>query len=75
MRQRPYAVSSTKVDVTLLRWLALCPDEHLEVEAGEDLDHMRLAIADPASQPERLFEAVKHNFAVKKLWVRRLVHP
>jgi hypothetical protein len=34
MRQRPYAVSSTKVDVTLLRCLALCPDEHLELEAG-----------------------------------------
>jgi hypothetical protein len=35
-----------QVDLTLLRWLALVPHEHLELERGEDIDLVAQALAD-----------------------------
>lgn len=47
-----------QVNVTILRWLGLHPNEHLELEAGEDIDLIRRAGAD-VSQDSRLLEQVK----------------
>jgi hypothetical protein len=49
-----------QVDVTLLRWMALRPDEALELEAGEDIDKIQKALTDD-SEMQRLFEGVKHR--------------
>ncbi len=47
-----------QVNVTILRWLGLHPDQHLELEAGEDIDLIRKAGTD-VSQDSRLLEQVK----------------
>jgi hypothetical protein len=47
-----------QVNVTILRWLRLHPDQHLELEAGEDIDLIRKAGTD-VSQDSRLLEQVK----------------
>jgi hypothetical protein len=47
-----------QVNVTILRWLGLYPDQHLELEAGEDIDLIRKAGTD-VSQDSRLLEQVK----------------
>jgi hypothetical protein len=47
-----------QVNVTILRWLRLRPDQHLELEAGEDIDLIRKAGTD-VSQDSRLLEQVK----------------
>jgi hypothetical protein len=50
-----------QVDVTLLRWLNLNPGEHLELECGEDIDHVREVLSGDESSPERIFEAIKNR--------------
>jgi len=47
-----------QVNVTVQRWLNLCPNEHLELEAGEDIDIVRRARADDISEAERDVEQV-----------------
>ena len=47
-----------QVNVTVQRWLNLGPNEHLELEAGEDIDIVRRARADDASEAERDVEQV-----------------
>jgi hypothetical protein len=47
-----------QVNVTVQRWLNLGPNEHLELEAGEDIDIVRRARADDISEAERDVEQV-----------------
>jgi hypothetical protein len=42
-----------QVNVTVQRWLNLGANEHLELEAGEDIDIVRRARADDTSEAER----------------------
>ena len=47
-----------QVNVTVQRWLNLGANEHLELEAGEDIDIVRRARADDISEAERDVEQV-----------------
>jgi hypothetical protein len=47
-----------QVSVTVQRWLNLGANEHLELEAGEDIDIVRRARAEDASEAERDVEQV-----------------
>src|SRR5215468_7974396 len=49
-----------QVNRTLLTWIALSPDDALELEAGEDIDIVYQAITNDCDV-DRLFEAVKHR--------------
>lgn len=57
-----------QVDVTLLRWLSLHEGEHLELEAGEDIDRVRNGLAAADDTLERLCESVKYR--IKRLTLR-----
>jgi hypothetical protein len=57
-----------QVNVTILRWLRLHPDQHLELEAGEDIDLIRKAGTD-LSQDSRLLK----DLWSKDLWSRFVV--
>src|ERR1700761_8395676 len=46
-----------QVQVTILRWLALAPDERLELERGEDIDLIQAAVGD--GNPQRIMEQLK----------------
>lgn len=48
-----------QANITLLRWMALQPGQHLELEAGEDIDTVEPADSDPASAERRLLEQLK----------------
>lgn len=48
-----------QVQVTVLRWLELKPNEVLYCESGEDIDHVRAVIDADADSQERLLEQVK----------------
>src|SRR5579859_6080044 len=50
-----------QVNMTILRWLHLKADEHLELEAGEDIDLIRKASSDSGSVDERLLEQLKQQ--------------
>jgi hypothetical protein len=45
-----------QVNVTILRWLSLKAGEHLELEAGEDIDLIQRGVAGSGSEDERLVE-------------------
>ena len=47
-----------QVNVTILRWLKLQPEQHLELEAGEDIDLIQ-RVADTGAQDVRALEQVK----------------
>jgi post-segregation antitoxin (ccd killing protein) len=47
-----------QVNVTILRWLQLLPGQHLELEAGEDIDLIQDAAA-KGLDGAQLFEQVK----------------
>jgi hypothetical protein len=48
-----------QVNVSVLRWLDLKPGEHLELEAGEDIDLVRKTSAAIESEKERVLEQLK----------------
>lgn len=51
-----------QVDLTIQRWLELLPSQILELECGEDIDIIGLAlIADEVEERDRLLEQVKHR--------------
>jgi len=50
-----------QVNVSILRWLGLKPGEHLELEAGEDIDLIRDTSAAKESDKERVLEQLKHT--------------
>ena len=50
-----------QVNVSILRWLGLKPGEHLELEAGEDIDLIRDTSAARESDKERVLEQLKHT--------------
>jgi hypothetical protein len=50
-----------QVNVSILRWLGLSPGEHLELEAGEDIDLIRDTSAAKESEKERVLEQLKHT--------------
>ena len=51
-----------QVDLTIQRWLGLLPSQILELECGEDIDIISLAlIADEIAERDRLLEQVKHR--------------
>ena len=51
-----------QIDLTILRWLDLCPGQVLELERGEDIDIIAGACArDPQEEFERELEQVKHS--------------
>src|ERR1700722_6352258 len=43
-----------QVNVTILRWLHLLPDQHLELEAGEDIDLIQSAATQGLEKSQRL---------------------
>jgi hypothetical protein len=43
-----------QVNVTIQHWLKLGPGEHLELEAGEDIDIVRQEAGESGADPERL---------------------
>jgi len=49
-----------QVHLTILQWLRLAPDEYLELEAGEDIDVVRLEADDSGDEAERLLMQLKH---------------
>jgi PAS domain-containing protein len=48
-----------QANITLLRWMALQPGQHLELEAGEDIDTVEPADSNPGSAERRLLEQLK----------------
>ncbi len=48
-----------QANITLLRWMALQPGQYLELEAGEDIDTVESADAEPGSAERRLLEQLK----------------
>jgi hypothetical protein len=50
-----------QVNVTLLRWLNLKAGEHLELEAGEDIDVIQECAARSGSEDKRLLEQLKRQ--------------
>jgi hypothetical protein len=49
-----------QIDHTLLRWMELGPDEHMELECGEDIDLVGRAIGDESEESfERTLEQIK----------------
>src|SRR5260370_22563643 len=52
-----------QVNVTILRWLTLQPDELLELERGEDIDIIRREIRSGAAKLSRTLEQVKMRSA------------
>lgn len=51
-----------QIDLTILRWLALGPSEHLELECGEDIDIVAKACFDAsAEERHRALQQVKHR--------------
>jgi hypothetical protein len=50
-----------QVNVTILRWLSLKAGEHLELEAGEDIDLIQRGVAGSGSEDERLVEQLKQQ--------------
>src|SRR5271170_2269598 len=48
-----------QVNITLLRWMALQPGQHLELEAGEDIDTVEPTDSEPGSAERRLLEQLK----------------
>jgi tetratricopeptide (TPR) repeat protein len=48
-----------QANITLLRWMALQPGQHLELEAGEDIDTVEPRDNDPGSAERRLLEQLK----------------
>lgn len=52
-----------QVDMTILRWLRLEPEQTLELERGEDIDLVTGVLSDPVNEQERVLEQVKHRIA------------
>ncbi len=50
-----------QVNVSILRWLGLKPGEHLELEAGEDIDLVRNSSEAKESEQQRVLEQLKHS--------------
>jgi hypothetical protein len=48
-----------QVNVTILRWLELRDDEHLELECGEDIDTVQSGPNGGTSAETRLLEQIK----------------
>src|SRR5579871_355172 len=50
-----------QVDLTIFRWLDLRPGQMLELERGEDIDHVSSVLQNPTDNPTWLLEQVKHR--------------
>ncbi len=50
-----------QVDLTIQRWLELSPSQILELECGEDIDIISLALVAEVEERDRLLEQVKHR--------------
>lgn len=50
-----------QVDFTIQRWLELSADQILELECGEDIDVVGLALTAEEEERDRLLEQVKHR--------------
>jgi hypothetical protein len=55
-----------QIDLTLLRWLELTPDAVLELERGEDIDHVARSLnaaidTNNEGEQDRILEQVKHR--------------
>jgi hypothetical protein len=50
-----------QVELTILRWLALAPNDILELERGEDIDLIARSIVADEIEASRLLEQVKHR--------------
>jgi len=50
-----------QIGLTIRRWLDLRPGDVLELECGEDIDHVSAAVGDATAVNERLLEQVKHR--------------
>ena len=50
-----------QIDLTILRWLDLKPQERLELENGEDIDLVSGSIKDSDNKLRRTLEQVKHR--------------
>ena len=50
-----------QVNATILRWLNLKPGEHLELEAGEDIDLVQRGAASSGAEDQRLMEQLKQQ--------------
>ena len=50
-----------QINVTILRWLELHTDYHLELEAGEDIDVGRVSVL-PGEKRDRALEQIKALF-------------
>ncbi len=51
--KRSFAGYVYQINVTIQRWLFLKPDEHLELEAGEDIDVVRSGLHASESEKTR----------------------
>jgi hypothetical protein len=54
-----FAAYLYQVNVTILRWLNLGPDTALELEAGEDIDTVRMGSDGRHLDVDRVFEQLK----------------
>jgi hypothetical protein len=59
-----------QVNLTILHWLQLSEGEHLELEAGEDIDLVRQAADESEFEPERLFMQPKQHLPGGSLTLR-----
>ena len=50
-----------QVNVSILRWLSLLPDQYLELEAGEDVDLIQKGAGANEAERQRLMEQLKHK--------------
>ena len=50
-----------QVNVSILRWLSLLPGQHLELEAGEDVDLVQKGARADEAERHRLMEQLKHK--------------
>ena len=57
-----------QVDLTILRWLRLQPEQTLELERGEDIDVVTRALSGPTDEQERVLEQVKHSCRSGSSW-------
>jgi hypothetical protein len=50
-----------QVNISILRWLNLLPDQYLELEAGEDIDLIQTGSGADEAEKQRLMEQLKHK--------------
>ena len=59
--QATFAGFVYQVNVTILRWLELIPGQHLELEAGEDIDLVQQGSTKSEDEKQRLLEQLKQE--------------